>query len=63
MAQHPKLNVQNAIQMLDLLARQYLNDMCAASVVAVPFMMLCSRFIGTLQCQEFIMKYITISLN
>lgn len=49
--------------MLDLLARQYLNDMCAASVVAVPFMMLCSRFIGTLQCQEFIMKYITISLN
>ena len=49
--------------MLDLLARQYLNDLCNASAVAVPFMMLCSRFIGTLQCQEFIMKFVTISLN
>ena len=49
-AQHPKLSVPIAISMLDLFARQYLNDMCNASAVAVPFMMLCSRFIGTLQC-------------
>lgn len=49
--------------MLDLLARQYLNDVCNASAAAVPFMLLSSRFMGTLQCQEFIMKFITISLN
>jgi hypothetical protein len=63
LAGHPKLTVSNAIQMLDLLARQYLNDVCSASAAAVPFMLLCSRFMGTLQCQEFIMKFITISLN
>jgi hypothetical protein len=49
--------------MLDLLARQYLNDVCSASAAAVPFMLLSSRFMGTLQAQEFIMKFITISLN
>jgi hypothetical protein len=63
LAGHPKLAVENAIQMLDLLARQYLNDVCSASAAAVPFMLLSSRFMGTLQCQEFIMKFITISLN
>lgn len=62
-AQHPKLTSVVAIQMLDLLARQYLNDLCNSSAVAVPFMMLCSRFIGTVHCQEFILKYLTISLN
>lgn len=63
MAQHPKLSVTHAIQMLDLLARQYLSDVCNASAVSVPFIMVCSRFLHTLQCQEFIMKFITISLS
>lgn len=49
--------------MLDLLARQYLNDVCNASAVSVPFIMICSRFLSALQCQEFIMKFITISLS
>lgn len=48
MAQHPKLTVAHAIQMLDLLARQYLNDVCNASAVSVPFIMVCSRFLNTL---------------
>lgn len=63
MAQHPKLTEAHAIQMLDLLARQYLNDVCNASAVSVPFIMICSRFLSALQCQEFIMKFITISLS
>lgn len=62
-AQHPKLTAAHAVQMLDLLARQYLNDVCNASAVSVPFIMICSRFLSTLQCQEFIMKFITISLS
>jgi hypothetical protein len=40
-----------------------LNDVCNASAAAVPFMMVCSRFIEAVQCQEFILKFITISLN
>ena len=63
LARHPKLNVQNSIQMLDLLARQYLSDVTNASAASVPFIMICSRYMDTIQCQEFIIKYITISLN
>lgn len=40
-----------------------MNDVCNASAAAVPFMLIYSRFLGTIQCQEFIMKFITISLN
>ena len=47
-AQHPKLNATHAIQMLDLLARQYLNDICNASAVSVPFMMICSRYLNSI---------------
>ena len=49
--------------MLDLLARQYLNDINNAENASVPFMMICNRFMGTLECQEFILKFITICLN
>jgi hypothetical protein len=31
-----------------LLAKIYLNDLCNASAASVPFMMICSRFLGTL---------------
>lgn len=48
--QHQKLNIQNAIQMLDMFARQYLNDMCYASAVSVPFILICSKFINMVQC-------------
>jgi hypothetical protein len=62
-ARHPKLTLQNSIQILDLLARLYLNDVCNASAASVPFIMICSRFLDTMQCQEFILKFITITLN
>lgn len=63
LAKHPKLNITNAIQILDLLARIYLNDVCNASAASVAFVIICSRFIDTIQCQEFILKFLTISLN
>jgi len=62
-AKHPRLKVENSIQMLDLLARHYLNDVCNASAAAVPFMIICSRFCNEFTCQEFILKFITICLN
>jgi hypothetical protein len=62
-SKHPKLSIKNAIQVLDLLARIYLNDVCNASAACVPFIMICSRFIDDTQCQEFILKFMTISLN
>ena len=62
-ARHHKLVLQNAIQILDLLARHYLNDVCNASAASVPFIMICSRFLDQIPCQEFILKFITIILN
>jgi hypothetical protein len=45
------------------MARIFLNDVCNASAATVPFIMICSRFLDELLCQEFILKFITICLN
>jgi hypothetical protein len=45
------------------MARIYLSDVCNASASSVPFIMLCSRFIDDQQCQDFILKFLTICLN
>lgn len=57
------MNLTNSIQILDLLARLYLNDVCNAGAASVPFIMICSRFLDEVACQEFILKFITIALN
>jgi len=62
-ARHPRLKVDNAIQILDMLARQYHNDICSSSAIAVPFMIICQRFLGDPSCQEFIFKFMEICLN
>ena len=49
-SRHPKLSISNGIQILDLLARQYLNDVCNATAISVPFIMISSKFNTEVQC-------------
>jgi hypothetical protein len=43
-ANHPKLLPANAVQLADLLAKIYLNDVAHAQAARVPLILLCSRF-------------------
>jgi hypothetical protein len=45
LAKHPKLSIQHAIPLVDLLAKVYLNEVVYASAARVPFVMICARFI------------------
>ena len=63
MAKHPKLKLESAIPLIDLLAKAYLNDVTYASAASVPFMLICSKFIHEEACLEFIIKFITIGLS
>jgi len=49
-SKHPKLNINNSIKILDLMARIYLNDVCNASAACIPFIIICSRFIDDIIC-------------
>jgi hypothetical protein len=62
-AKHPKLNIQGAILLADLLAKIYLNEVTYSSAAAVPFVLICSRFINDEQMQEFIIKFETICFS
>jgi len=46
LAKHPKLNLNAAIQLADLLAKIYLNNVTYSSAASVPFTLVCSRFIN-----------------
>lgn len=63
LAKHPKLSIQHAIPLVDLLAKVYLNEVTYASAARVPFVMICSRFIADEAMQEFIIKFETICLS
>jgi hypothetical protein len=62
-AKHPKLNIQGAIPLTDMLAKVYLNEVVYSSAAAVPFIQACSRFIHDEQMQEFLIKFETICLS
>jgi len=62
-AKHPKLQQSHAIQLLDLLAKVYLNNNTYASAASVPFMLLASRFASNEQVHEFLMSLVTICIS
>jgi hypothetical protein len=46
LAKHPKLHARNALQLIDFLAKIYLNDLSYATCSSVAFMAIASRYAG-----------------
>lgn len=62
-AKHPKLHAQQAIPLIDILAKIYLNDQAYAQCCSKPLMMLITRFINDHGVGEFLVKFLTVSLS
>ena len=62
-AKHPKLHGQQAIPLIDILAKIYLNDQSYAQCCSRPLMMLISRFINDQGVRDFLVKFLTVSLS
>lgn len=62
-AKHPKLNVKNAIQALDLLGKVYLSSTGFGQAAGIPFVIICSRFIETSPLQEYLYRYCKYGLK
>jgi hypothetical protein len=62
-AKHPKLQAQQAIPLIDILAKIYLNDQSYAQSCSRPLMMLITRFINDKGVREFLVKFMTVSLS
>lgn len=62
-AKHPKLTLNNALALADLLGRVYLNEIVLSSAAAVPLMILCSRFNLNENMQDFIIRFETECLS
>ena len=63
LAQHPKLSVQHAIQLIDLMGKIYLNQLFFSKAAGVPFTYLASRFIEVSPMQDFLIIFAKHSLN
>eukprot|EP00357_Protocruzia_adherens_P031664 CAMPEP_0115033794 /NCGR_PEP_ID=MMETSP0216-20121206/40176_1 /TAXON_ID=223996 /ORGANISM="Protocruzia adherens, Strain Boccale" /LENGTH=1250 /DNA_ID=CAMNT_0002412373 /DNA_START=59 /DNA_END=3809 /DNA_ORIENTATION=- len=62
LARHPRLTIKNAIQLLDLLAKIYLNDVVYARPASIPFVLIVQRHSENETIQDFVQKYSKISL-
>lgn len=62
-AKHPKLLAQQAIPLIDILAKIYLNDQAYSQCCGKPLMMLISRFVNDNGVREFLVKFLTVSLS
>lgn len=62
-AKHPKLNVKNAIQALDLLGKCYLSSTGFGRAAGIPFVIICTRFIDTPPLQEYLYRFCKYALK
>ena len=60
---HPRLSMKNAVQIVDILAKLYMNDLILARGAGAPMMTLIHRFIDTESMIEFLPKFAKIALN
>jgi len=60
---HPKLKLSDAIPLLDVLAKIYLNDPIFCFAAAVPFMMIVTRFMEYPILMGYVKKFITLTLS
>ena len=63
MANHPKMQNKHAIQLIDILAKIYLNDPNFSSAASSPFMLIASKFGEQEQVKDFLIKFLTIALS
>ena len=62
-SQHPRLTIKDAVLLLDLLGKIFLNDYLYSSLSKISFLIITARFIEFNPVQEFIMRFISISLK
>jgi len=62
-SKHPKLHSQQALPLIDILAKIYLNDQAYAQCCSRPLMMLISRFIKDNGVRDFLVNFLTVSLS
>lgn len=62
-AKHPRLNLKNAIQVLDLLGKLYLSSPGYGRAAGVPFVIISTRFIDTKPLQEYLFRFCKYSLK
>lgn len=61
LAEHPKLSVKSAVQLIDILARLYLTNDYQAAMVGNAFLILCERFVSAGALQEFLEKFVELA--
>ena len=62
LAKHPKLSLKHSIQLSDIFAKIYLNNIIFAPIAGRCLMFIFATFIGSEPLQEYIVKFIKISL-
>ncbi|CAG9316961.1 unnamed protein product [Blepharisma stoltei] len=62
-AQHPRLLIQHAIQLIDILGKVYVNSLIFCKASGVPFTYLAARFIEQTVMQEYLYMFVRYSLN
>eukprot|EP00347_Sterkiella_histriomuscorum_P006073 403354173 len=65
LSKHPRLNIKNAIQIADLMAKAYLNENAIdfQNSASVSLMLVVTRFLDHSATQEFIVKFVTVALT
>ena len=61
-AQHPKLSLKHSVQLLDLFAKIYLNNLIFANIAGKGFIQLIASNLEAESIQDYILKYIKIAL-
>ena len=62
-AKHPKLTLQNGLQLIDQMAKIYLNDLIFASAASNPLMLVASKFHESEPVKDFLLKFVTICMT
>lgn len=60
LANHPTLNPNQALILIDTMAKIYINDFAYANCAAVPFMAIAARFLWHDLINDFIIKFMTM---
>lgn len=62
-AKHPRLNLKNAVQTMDILGKIYLNDEVYMKASGIPFMIIANRFIESNSIQEYLFRLVKYGLG
>lgn len=62
-AKHPRLKLNDAIPLMDVLAKIYLNDPVFSFSSSIPFMLIVTRFMKFPILMGYVQKFITLALS